>query len=306
MRISIRAVLAPFAAVAASVLVASCGGPTDTSGSGGAGGTTTAALTFGTGECGICVETKSCVAQLQACAADPSCAAYLECLDACPLGADGDADVACEQACPEVTGSAGQTAHQDFLKCRTSGDGAACVACGKIDAPKSPVFQQTCPPDPPPEDVGNKCYVCEDIHCCDTYAACHDDPECKALGDCVKACADIPCEDACYEAHPTGFSKWGDRVGCVLHFCADDDACGDVPLDPCVACDNLHCADEDLACREDIECTLLRDCQTPCDPTDDACRAACEQDHPDGVAPFTAWADCAVENCILVCGGSAP
>jgi hypothetical protein len=268
---------------------------------GGSGGST-AAADYGDSACGTCVEKTACLSEYQACGSDPGCAAYLKCLNACPLSSIGNADPSCEKACPAVSDSAGQTAQTAFLTCRTSGAGSMCTACGQIPAPTDPDFTQQCATmtDTTP------CFVCEDNHCCDTQAACLGDPACKALQACLVGCAkDLSCMDQCYtQASATAFSEWRHRNACALYFCADIDACGTKPLDPCIKCQNLYCADPSAACAHDLQCTLLFDCETPCAPTDMACFSACEAKFPAGMSLLQAEFDCDATYCLNVCSGS--
>ncbi|WP_437715761.1 hypothetical protein WMF45_04650 [Sorangium sp. So ce448] len=312
-----RPVLAALSVAIAAALSPACDGDSPSedpgaaastgSGAGGGNGGGGGDATYGASACGTCVEQTACLSQVNACAADPGCAAYLDCLDACPLGPGGDADIACEQACPPVTGSLGQSAKQAFIDCRLAGPGAECAGCGQIPAPTDPDFDQTCSPSTDP----NTCYKCEDERCCETYQACKDDQDCQDLVTCVKACAEdpddaafSPCESACYQAHAAGYVAYSHRMACMQYFCFDDDACGNEPLDPCVKCQNLHCADEMAACQHEIECALLDNCKVPCDVGDQACLMECDAMFPDAVATHEAGLDCALAHCEIACGGT--
>ncbi|WP_437590992.1 hypothetical protein [Sorangium sp. So ce1000] len=308
-----RSVLATLCAPLAMALCPACDGESppeepgtaaSTGSASGGGGAGSGEVTYRTSACGTCVEGAACVSQMNACAADPGCAAYLDCLDACPLGPSGDADADCEQACPPVESSAGQSAKQAFIDCRLSGPGAECAGCGRISGPTDPDFHQTCSP----SEETDQCYKCEDEHCCETYQACKDDQDCQDLVTCLKACPDgsgyPPCLDECYQAHTTGAVLFGHRMACVLYFCSDDDACNSTPLDPCVACQNLHCADEMAACQHDPECALLENCKVQCDDADRACWTECEAMFPNAVATEKANLDCAAADCGIVCGGT--
>ncbi|WP_437725702.1 hypothetical protein [Sorangium sp. So ce861] len=309
-----RPVLAVLSVSLAAALSPACdGGPLPSSagtaastgsGTGGGAGAGGGEVTYRTSACGACVVETACVSQVNACAADPGCAAYLDCLDACPLGPDGDADVACERACPPVSGSAGQSAQQAFIDCRASGPGARCAGCGQLPAATDPDFNQTCPP----SMEENKCYKCEDERCCETYQACRDDQDCQDLVACIKACpggADYPpCEGQCYQDHAAGYERYGHRVACMEHFCFDDDACGDEPLHPCVECQILHCADEMAACHHDLQCALLESCQVQCESADQACLTACEETFPTAVETHNARLGCALAHCLPACGGT--
>jgi hypothetical protein len=298
------------AGMVAGCMVAGCGGSSNSStGSGGSGGTSSgsggAGPAYGTSDCGKCVEGMACLSQKNACAADPSCAAYLDCLNGCPLGPNGDADPACEKACPAVSGTAGTTAKDALSECRTSGDGASCAACGQIPQPQNPIFHQMCAK----SMESNKCYICEDEHCCDGYQNCLADKDCQDLQMCFQACpkADFyACSYKCYQDFPKGFPRFSEKLTCIAHFCGDTDACGDAPEGSCVKCQNLHCADETAACDTDYQCALLQSCQLPCNPADKACFDACEKKYPDGVAKLKTMLDCGLNYCSIVCAGSSP
>src|SRR5262245_20736794 len=85
--------------------------------------------TWGASACAACVGT-GCRTELDACSRDPSCAAHLSCLRACPPGPKGDVDSACEAGCPAVSGSSAEAALAALRSCRKTGAGAACAACG--------------------------------------------------------------------------------------------------------------------------------------------------------------------------------
>lgn len=308
----VRSALAVLAVAMVPMLAPACGTPAkpgqaasaSSSGSGGGGGAGGGGpSTYGSSACGMCVEQTACLTTLNTCASDPGCGAYLDCLDACPLGANGDADVACEKACPPVSGSAGKAAHEAFVNCRLSGPGAnTCAPCGQIPAFTDPDLLQTCPSSTDP----NACYKCEDEHCCDVYQACMNEPDCGALKLCIQACGDVPCEDKCYQDHPAGVVPYGHRIACLFHFCFDSDACGKTALTPCVKCQNLHCADETAACQHDLQCQLLDDCQVQCKAADEACFTACDTKFPTSLALHKSVLACGLEHCQLVCDGTMP
>src|SRR4051812_24804354 len=145
----LRSVIAGLAVASVPVLAAACGSSAPSGQAGSSAASTSGAgggpSLYGTSECGLCVEQTACVSQVNACKGDPGCATYLDCLDACPLGSTGDADTMCEKACPAISGSAGQSAKEALIACRTSGPGATtCTACEQIDAPTNEIFHQVC------------------------------------------------------------------------------------------------------------------------------------------------------------------
>jgi hypothetical protein len=289
-----------------SLSASACGSKTPPAvGSGGGGGAGGGATDYGNSACGTCVEQTACLSQFNACAADSSCATYLKCLDACPISAVGTADPICENACPTVGGSAGQAAQMEFVACRVSGPGTMCSGCGQLAHPQDPDFNQTCTP----MTDTTACFTCEDNNCCDTYNACLASSDCMAIEACYKTCSMMvpssdTCQDQCYQEHVAGFALWAHRLDCLAYFCFDADACGIKPLDPCEKCDNLYCADVDAACAHDLQCTLLRDCETPCAPTDQSCYTTCQGQFPSGETLLNTWESCVEDHCANACGGS--
>ncbi len=70
-------------------------------------------------------EELACGTKLSACQAEPGCAAYVGCEDACPIAQNGGVDATCGGACAPVTGSAAKDAWGAFESRRSS---AACAA----------------------------------------------------------------------------------------------------------------------------------------------------------------------------------
>jgi hypothetical protein len=292
--------------VSASSTSGGAGGGSD--GSGGAGASNNS---YATSACGTCVQ-KACATQWGTCASDPGCAAYLDCLSACAVGSNGDADKACDDACPAISDSAGQMAKTALDECRSMGSGAMCTPCGELPVPTDPIYHQVCGP-PPASDALHPCWLCEDEHCCDTYAKCHDDSACVDLVMCVQNCADASsdmqtihdCWHQCYAMQPaSAFPELGDKLSCLGYFCISECAMPNDP--PCDDCKELYCADEIAACGRDLQCTLLSDCEYPCQQ-DGSCYAACEAMFPQSsVDLMHAQTDCEMQYCTLQCDGTGP
>src|SRR4051812_39517860 len=118
-----------FTAIVASLGLA-CGDDSQqqagsTTGTGAAGGSGA----FGSGGCRSCIGDK-CASAIASCQGDPGCAAWLQCLDGCGVGENGDADPSCESKC-QVSGSAATSARDGLNTCRHTGAGATCTACGE-------------------------------------------------------------------------------------------------------------------------------------------------------------------------------
>jgi hypothetical protein len=246
---------------------------------------------WGVSACGQCVHT-ACAAAVDACSADPGCAAYLTCLDGCALNALGDVDPACEAACPVPDSSTSRELEHSLTVCRIDGDGKGCP-CG---APSS-IFDQQCSDSP----ETNPCWICEDENCCDTYAACQADPDCQAIAPCTQACGedDDACFNQCFIDHAAGMDAWGPRFMCFTVEC--DEECAGETIDPCFGCTLRECERTEIACDSDVSCWLLAFCIGDCG-SDGACVQACNEQYPDGVALFEQHAVCAVDRCADVCG----
>lgn len=83
---------------------------------------------YGASGCGQCVAT-ACSSARMACTADPDCTKYLACVDACPIGPEGNVSKTCEAACPRGSSSSGMLAENEWVQCMTLGPGAACAEC---------------------------------------------------------------------------------------------------------------------------------------------------------------------------------
>ncbi len=88
------------------------------------------ASTFGASACETCLR-NACAAEFSPCEADPACAAYLACYDACPPGPMPKyPDVGCEQACPHPTANLALSSLHDCTG--TSGFQHECATpCGQ-------------------------------------------------------------------------------------------------------------------------------------------------------------------------------
>jgi hypothetical protein len=272
------------------------GGSSSSSSSGGSGG---GGSSYDQSACGLCVK-EACAAEIDACAGDPGCAAYLTCLNVCGLDATGNADPACADACPTPDNSTSQAARTALEECRWHGDGATqCAACG-VTIYAHPLLNQDCPASMDP----NACFACEDTHCCETYAACEANAECDVLVQCLQACpvSDDACWSQCLADHPTGIADLGARLGCVLIYCGEQGLCNDNPLSSCERCVNTRCGDLFMTCWSDAECYLLSDCAASCPTGDGACIDGCVAAHPAGEQKFNDYSVCSTQSCAAECG----
>ena len=260
------------------------------SGSGGAG------AGFGSGPCYACVST-ACSFAVGACQSEPSCVAYLECVQKCPVAADGDAEPVCEHACPKPEGSAATKAQQDLTECRLKGEGAKCVACGVEQTATHPALNQQC-------NASTKtkpCSKCLDKKCCEVAKTCAFNNSCVQLNDCTSTCGGDPsCNQACADKHSDGLADLLPLWGCVAYHCAT--ACGGG--DACVECAAKECTNTWIACNTDPVCWKLGVCVAGCDSMDllpcvKACRDAAT---PEALAANDTMLLCREHSCSGVCG----
>lgn len=250
------------------------------------------AATYGASACLACVDL-ACATEVHTCAADPECGTYMQCLRECPLAATGNVESTCESGCPRALGSVGAQAISELEECRQSGLGSICSLCGDDQAVES-VLDQTCEP----SVETNKCYRCEDEHCCETYANYASDVEGAAFKRCLEECFGVNgerCEESCFEAHPKGMATWTPRLACIQLYCGDQDACNDIPLDACQKCINRECVSSLLALYVDPLGYLFSSCTTAA--TDAADREACLLEYPTARPLFEAFGECALSQC---------
>lgn len=263
---------------------------------------------YGKSLCGACV-LKACAGEQAACEAEPSCSAHLECLLKCPVGADGDADPACEQACPVVSGTAAQSAGDALAFCRTAGQGASCaVTCGHASAdggePETckgnPILTQQCKP----SQLSDPCYKCQFEKCCDSVDACFNGGPATDLTNCWLACTtdDIACELACFDQYPDGVVGFGGYSACTEVNCfAPGGACQHAQPASCLDCESTQCCEELAACDTDAECFLITQCTLGCKSQDTLCGGACFAAHPKGQAALGKLAVCDGQRCAGKC-----
>ena len=291
--------LAVAAFVAAALACSEDAGTTSTGGggSGGDGGSGGEVTLYGDSECGTCV-VAACAAVLETCNADPGCAAHFECVQACPLGEDGDADAACEAACEIADSSTTRDEVNKVKFCRDRGEAVgACEACGKIQQVHE-CLDQTCEP----SVETNVCWVCEDESCCDTQWACRDDTACSELLACLQGCLNgDECINDCYAMRPEGAVLLETRLACIEVLCLEECA---LP-NPCNQCTSSSCANERMECAKDFDCTMTRQCTGHCLATGVSdvlgCNDMCTAQYPGGVDLWGTLIACQVVQCGSEC-----
>lgn len=265
------------------------------------GGNDAGATTFATTPCGVCAQ-GACQPQVDACNADPECAGYLACLLACAVDEHGNADAACDAACPHGQSTEAQKAQSELGACRTKGCGGQCPECGVVTPTtyESPLLTQTCP-DPSTETT--PCNIAEDERCCETYAAYVASPEAIALKNCWNDCVDANgenCEKTCYEQHPDGGDIMGARWACLQVRCSVEAAggtCDPATLDPDLRCWYEKCGDEWAAFLGGPDGFALYGCIVAC-PVDDAvCQQACYDQWSAAFERYAPFVGCAAVAC---------
>lgn len=301
MRASRWIVAAAIAGVSSLVTLIACHGSSQTAGATEEGGIPAVVLadgSWGSSECAACT-LNACAAQRTDCQADPGCAANLDCIEACPLTADGDPDAACVKACPMPSASATEQARIAFEQCRTLGAATACASCAAAQRRRyqDPLLTSFCADgtyDASPSDTPlvTACSTCGATKCCASHRAYVADPGAVALRDCVKVCGDPACERACDAEHDSSLATFWGFVVCDSVMCQNE--C-QFPATDCAACTNMNCADELAACRGNHDCDLLWDCFGACGTED--CKAACSAKYPSGATAFADFVLCDGQRC---------
>ncbi len=297
--------------VAALLLAAGCssqssGGPASTPDA----STDATSASFGTSACGSCVAT-ACASAITACNGVPDCAAYLSCLDGCPVGAGGGVSASCQSGCAPATSSAGQQAQGQLTACMTSGAGASCSACGGVSdaGAEGGILHESCPPDP---DAANPCNACIHEQCCDPRLTCLNDPSCLALLDCESDClSGLPddggatatppdggpysCDQWCNAKNDPALGEWAQLMACSQVLCDNASACGGA--DTCTTCNDTSCASEYFALVSTPDGYLWGDCIAQCATTDTACNSGCGTAYPSISAQISAWGTCIQQHC---------
>jgi hypothetical protein len=261
---------------------------------------------FGAGACHACIS-PACGTPVGVCNGEPSCAAYLSCVEACPADPDGTAAATCVAACPPAAGSAPAAAQSAVDGCFAAA-AAACVACGGgtpdagADAGfKHPILRQRCAP----SNLGTACDQCQFEHCCDSVSDSLDDGGAAAeLAECWLACAtgDYACEAACYEQYPEQIPAFGGYDACLGAHCIGPNVCP-TRGGPCAPCIHRACAEEQAACFTNTDCYLARACIGACETADPSCGIACRARYPNGAVYLDALLVCGGQHCIEACGG---
>lgn len=263
--------------------------------------------TWGSTDCGLCV-LGHCEARQVTCDADPSCAAFLSCLLACPV-ANGALDADCERACSRAATADGEVARGAFEACRRaytlSGD---CEACRSGLPPEvepeeggppggtHPLLAQSCAPSTNP-DV---CARCIESHCCDSWEGCWGD--CDDYESCSGGCKDdAACDIDCIDEHPGGVKPMSELTACAHFHCKlESPLCGH-DLKPCERCMLERCSDRYINCSTDPDCRKSMVCMSACQDGDGGCAEACFYGKGRLDSPVWLFSDCFFVACKDAC-----
>jgi hypothetical protein len=298
LRVAIVCSLAVFSACGADKRPADAGGGSHSAGAEAmaAGAGSMGTETFGDSSCRECLGT-ACGAVEMACHGEPACAAYLACIDSCPLTDSGALDTACAEACALPESGEVEVLALHVSDCRRTGNGAGCACPQQLELP--PLLRQVCEP-ATDEDA---CRLCQKERCCETRSACLDSGECDAYRACREACQGQPgCSVDCADAHPEGDQLLAEHGICMGFLCGAPSECGAPEGDPCLDCWHTRCGDELYACNISPECSHAIACAVAC--REGACRESCATPDPEGVARQDAFLDCATTRCISECSGT--
>jgi hypothetical protein len=246
-----------------------------------------------TENCDTC-RAAACCPEAQACVAEPSCRAWLECEDAC--AAD---DTPCQSNCWRTLAAGREKS--SYMACKQRACAGTCSA-----AECSEDYNSFDAPD-------DACRACENLHCCNEIAACWHDAECVDAIECFSTCADHDCMvSLCNDAEHTAYltkvaPQWACRSRYCVAECETVDSCSAVFVyePPCSTCLHDSCCAENRACSEDVECIEYMICRAQCGANDHACRDDCRARHWKGGGRDSVRVNCMNSRCQTECGLAA-
>lgn len=285
------------ASAALALFAAACAeDPPSSEASGGGAGN---APRFGSSECRTCLD-PVCREPLSSCRADRDCAAWLACVEACPLRADGHVDGECEARCPIGTQRA-DALRAAFGFCRADSASAACPACDAVPAgggaPHACVLPAAAEQQCAVSDYEG-CTKCLQEECCESDRGIETAGPGENLSVCWLACEDGACRAACFAAHPEGIPLFGAHRACYAARCSAKPDCAPLNDDSCEACLVNVCNCEIAGCFADFDCYRQLECRANC--SDAACAAACDA-LPSGGAPWRNLVACSAPSCASAC-----
>lgn len=269
------------------------------------GTSSSTAAGYGSGGCDTC-DAMACADERSTCASEPDCAAYLDCVGKCAVGADGDAETSCESSCRTgVTSPSGEAALQLLDSCRRSGAGSTCTACGRSGeggaggqgtcTTPDVVTTQQCAPDTTMGDTA--CETCQKEHCCDSLDQVLGTGPAGKLADCWLACDDTACENACFDQYPDGVAGFAGYQACISLECLGTGLCAQSPTHQCGLCQyDERCGCEYARCITNDDCFAITRCGDAC-AGNVTCAKECQDQFPDGKPLAQAFQLCLAQRC---------
>ena len=247
------------------------------------------------GGCGACVLNR-CAKEVGICKADPGCAAWLACLDACAPGDGGEPEGGCEAACAIAFTTPSRTAVLAFQDCRYNGAGASCAGCVRVATTDggSPLLHQGCPP----SNMPTACGKCQTDNCCNTQRTLSITLEGQVLVNCLaNTCGptDAKCQYQCLLDHPKGVRVLAPHDACLNPYCGS--GCGGET--DCVQCEMDRCLDRWVDCEANPDCFRMTACIAQ--SATDADRLACRELYAAGLMLFESLHGCVQSHCGASC-----
>ena len=279
------------AAVLSLLPLGACSSEDVSGGSGGAGG-----QAGGDAGSNPCFEGAfaACSAERSACAGEPGCVTYEDCIEACPISATG-LDAACEASCPKGQTSAAEALSGALGQC-VSSSAATCAACGAVDAGTdsgNPWLNQQCT-DTQDADACNECLW---DNCCDSQVDIFQGGPATDLASCWLNCTTAACEQDCYAQYPDGIQGLGGWWACLTVKCMPTGACP--AQSACTECGANECSLEFADCETNVDCHLIKQCVSWCETSD--CVLACPSKHPAGKPLYDKYFTCITQSCATSC-----
>ncbi len=144
-------------------------------------------LPYGTTECASCVDT-NCCSESSACASDPSCSQYFQCLGGCAVG-----DWKCRAQCRYDNAYSAAAGMPSLYSCTVRNCEKACgLECGAAEYTL------------PPPDAAASCQSCLVNNDCNSARACTSAVDCLSWAQCYNGCSTPDCQQACAAADDAG------------------------------------------------------------------------------------------------------
>lgn len=305
--------------VSCCLVVLACGGePAEGAPSSGASGAGGAGETHAASACGTCLAS-ACASQRAACGQEPTCAAWMSCVDACPVASGGGAVPACVDGCGAPTGTSAVAARDAVESC---GAGAPCAECGDAGGAggasgaagaggagaagasgaqgtggSPPVEGQVCQA----STDTDACRRCQHERCCESIDEVFvDATPAHGLWDCIHLCAlyDHACELTCYETHKAGIRGYGGYHACRILSCETPPDASCKGQSACSTCQFTMCKAEIVAMLTDEIGAQIQACLAACKGA--SCLGTCKSKYGANDA-WSSYEGCFKSKCLTAC-----